>query len=250
MKGKRYAKKKKKTKNNIILAILIIIFICTLSLIIYWLKSNYGLTQIENEVISNVITTNKKEDGQQGEIKVDFKKLNEISNDAKAWIYIKDTDINYPVLQASDNEYYLKHDIYKKYSSCGSIFLDCNNKVDFSDDNTIIYGHNLKNQKMFADLNKIYNGDLGKNIEVEIYTEKNLKKYQIISAYMEKPDLKMIKKNFNEEEKNNFIKENIEKSKIKFNYNLDKTNNLLALLTCDTTGRKRIVITAIEENNF
>lgn len=248
MAGKHFAKKKNnRILNGILLIIFVSMFIYSLSTIIYWLKSNNDLEKIEEEVISKVTTINQEEvSAEKGTISVDFESLEAINEDIEAWIYIKDTDINYPVLQTSNNEYYLKRDIYEKYSSCGSIFFDCNSKVDFSDDNTIIYGHNLKNKKMFADLSKIYKGELGDFIEIEIYTKDAYKKYQVITAYMEEPNLDIVQRNFNNNEMEKYISNNIKKSKMKFMYNLSEPSKLLTLVTCDSTGDKRIIVTAIE----
>jgi len=245
--GKHFKKKKSNILSMLLLVIFMAIFIYSLSTIIYWLNSNNELEKIEEEVIDRVATINKEEESsQKGSVTVDFNRLEQINEDIEAWIYIKNTDINYPVLQTSDNEYYLKRDIYKKYSSCGSIFFDCNSKIDFSDDNTIIYGHNLKNKKMFADLSKIYKGELGDSIEIEIYTKDMYKKYQVITAYMEEPNLDIIQRNFNNDEMGKYISKNILKSKTKFNYNSSETKKLLTLVTCDSTGKERIVVTAVE----
>lgn len=83
---------------------------------------------------------------------VDFTALAEINPDIVAWIYIEDTEINYPVVQGSDNQYYLKHLFSGEWNSLGCIFLDTRNAPDFSDPNSIIYGHHMKNGTMFSGL--------------------------------------------------------------------------------------------------
>lgn len=241
-------RRRNKKLNNLLLLIFIIIFISSSGVMIYWLKSNYELSKIEEEVIDKVATINEDtNDPSKGSISVDFNSLKQINSDVKAWIYIKDTDINYPILQATDNDYYLKRDIYKRYSSAGSIFLDYNNEADFSDSNTVIYGHNLKNKKMFADLTKIYNGQLGNAINIEIYKEDGtFEVYEVVSVYQGVPDTKMIKKTFkSDEERINYINECIAKSSVKFEYN-ENTNfeDLLTLMTCDSSGYNRIVVNA------
>lgn len=72
---------------------------------------------------------------------VDFAALTEINPDIVAWIYIEGTEINYPVVQGIDNQYYLKHLFNGKWNSSGCIFLDSRNTPDFSDRRSIIYGH-------------------------------------------------------------------------------------------------------------
>lgn len=91
---------------------------------------------------------------QSGENKtqVDFGTLNSINPDTRAWIRCPGTTINYPVVQSEDNAYYLKHLFDGSYNSAGSIFLDSRNTSDFSDLHNVIYGHHLKNGKMFSEL--------------------------------------------------------------------------------------------------
>lgn len=83
---------------------------------------------------------------------VDFTALSGINPDIVAWIYIEGTEINYPVVQGSDNQYYLKHLFNGKWNSSGCIFLDSRNTPDFSDRHSIIYGHHMKNGTMFSGL--------------------------------------------------------------------------------------------------
>lgn len=85
-------------------------------------------------------------------ITVDFDALKEVNEDVAGWIYCEDTVINYPVMYGSDNDFYLHHSYEGNYSASGSIFIDSHNKSDFSDTNTIIYGHHMKDKSMFATL--------------------------------------------------------------------------------------------------
>lgn len=83
---------------------------------------------------------------------VDFNALRQINPEIVAWLFIPGTSINYPVLQGSDNSYYLNHLADGTRNRCGSIFLDYRSSPDFSDRNTIIHGHNMGNGTMFQDL--------------------------------------------------------------------------------------------------
>lgn len=83
---------------------------------------------------------------------IDFDSLHEISEDAVAWIYDPDGEINYVIAQAKDNDYYLRRLLDGTDASGGTLFMDCRNSGDLSDWNTVIYGHNMKNGTMFASL--------------------------------------------------------------------------------------------------
>ena len=83
---------------------------------------------------------------------VDFERLRAISGNAAAWLYSPDTKINYVVAQAEDNAYYLRRLLNGKAASGGSLFADYRCSADFSDWNTVIYGHYMKNGTMFGGL--------------------------------------------------------------------------------------------------
>ena len=81
---------------------------------------------------------------------INFKSLQEVNSDVIGWIYSPDTTINYPVVQGDDNVYYLKHLADGTENRNGCPFLDVQNRPDFTDDNSIIYGHHMQNGTMFA----------------------------------------------------------------------------------------------------
>jgi len=74
--------------------------------------------------------------------------------DAIGWIAIPFTGVDHPFVQAEDNNFYLRRDMDGNHSMAGTLFMDCQNSGDFSDFNTIIYGHHMKNGTMFAPLNR------------------------------------------------------------------------------------------------
>lgn len=84
--------------------------------------------------------------------KVDFKGLKALNRDVIGWIYVPDTEINYPIVHTTDNDYYLDHMVDRTENSSGAIFLDARNPGDLSDLHNIIYGHHMKNGSMFAAL--------------------------------------------------------------------------------------------------
>ncbi|MBQ7858771.1 MAG: class B sortase [Faecalibacterium sp.] len=89
---------------------------------------------------------------EQAPIQVDFAALQAQNPDVVAWLYSEDTVINYPIAQADDNDYYLYRLLDGTENQNGSLFMDYRNQADFSDGNTLIYGHNMKTGKMFGTL--------------------------------------------------------------------------------------------------
>ena len=251
----RVVKRKNKIQIiNIVLIIFIIIFIFSSYKVFIWVKSDRKLKKMEEglykEVVSVKPTMNLTDTETQesvGSIEVDFKKLKEINKDVIGWIKIYDTYINYPIMKGKTDEYYLRKDIYGDYNYSGSIFVYSNVNEEFEDENTLIYGHNMKNDRMFANLQKIYTGELGKNIDVEIYTENSEKIYRVFSVYVCKPDSKITKNSFTEEEKKKYIDDALSKSKINFNQDINYSNNMITLVTCGNSNKERIVVHAIEK---
>lgn len=85
---------------------------------------------------------------------VDFEQLAQINSDVVGWIFIDGTHINYPVVQGQDNHYYMNRMFDGTVNKAGAIFLDADCEPDFSDKNSVLYGHHMKNNSMFADLVK------------------------------------------------------------------------------------------------
>lgn len=83
---------------------------------------------------------------------VDFEQLSQINPDIVGWIYIEGTNINYPIVQADNNRYYLNRLFDGTYNGSGCIFLDYRSSSDFSDRHSIIYGHHMKDKSMFGGL--------------------------------------------------------------------------------------------------
>lgn len=116
---------------------------------------------------------------------IDFQSLKAENNDIYAWIYIPNTKVNLPILQHVENDnYYLDHDQDGNYSVAGAIFTQSMNSTDFSDPVTVIYGHNMKNDGMFASLHYFEDPDFfNENDTFYIYTQNKILIYTIASAY-------------------------------------------------------------------
>jgi sortase B len=250
--------KKKKKKINfkkLILKILLVIFICTFLFsfinLARWTIYNRRASSLSEELkeenfsedidIRNI--ENKYNENKTFKNPVDFESLKQRNEDIVAWIRIDGTDIDYPIVQADDNEYYLHRDIDKKYNTCGWIFMDYKNTESFIDKNTVIYGHNIKSGMMFSDLQKILNNKYGNDITIEIYTQTEKLEYRVYSCYMEEPEDYAIKSNLVEEDDvEKYINEMLERSYIPYNIVPDKTDKLITLSTCDSSGKNRILV--------
>ncbi len=94
--------------------------------------------------------TNPTEPKNVAPIQVDFDALLQENEDVVGWIYCPDTALNFPIIQGSDNDYYLRRMWNGEYNYSGCIFMDYRCDEKFADYNSIIYGHNMNNDGMFA----------------------------------------------------------------------------------------------------
>lgn len=114
----------------------------------------------------------------------DLTALREVNDDVTAWISIPGTRLSYPVLQGDDNRYYLNHTWLKQRSSVGSIFMECQCDPDFSDFNTIVYGHRMNNNSMFGILKRYQNLDYCQSHpSIYITTDSGVLIYDVFAAY-------------------------------------------------------------------
>lgn len=117
---------------------------------------------------------------------VDWEGLWEVNEDVYAWITVPGTVIDYPILQhATDNTYYLNYNIDGSYGYPGCIYTENMNAKDFTDNNTVIYGHNMKNGSMFAGLHQYEERSFfEEHPQVLIYTPEKEYEYTIFAAYI------------------------------------------------------------------
>ncbi len=149
---------------KILLSILCVAFVCVFAFSGYKLYSimhEYKVSEGKyNDLNSKFVTAGGKNSGEDSPLKneetspisVDFDALLAESDDVVGWIHSENTAIDYPVVKAEDNFYYLHRFIDGSYNGGGSIFLDCLCAGDFSGKNTVIYGHNMNDGSMFASL--------------------------------------------------------------------------------------------------
>lgn len=115
---------------------------------------------------------------------IELDALRAVNENVIGWIYIPDSSVNYPLLAYTDNEYGLHHAWDGTENSAGSIFLECKNNRDFSDFNTLIYGHNNRNGTMFSELvNYSEEEYLNSHSSVYIVTDDWVRRYTVFSVY-------------------------------------------------------------------
>lgn len=140
--------------------------------------------QTTEETTTEETTTEETTTEAAVEIPIDFEALWEQNPDIYAWIYIEDTPVDYPILQSDedDPDYYLEHTVDYVEGLPGSIFTESNyNGTDMTDNVTIIYGHNMRNDTMFGILNEYQDSEYREeHSEIIIYTPENIFTYEII----------------------------------------------------------------------
>lgn len=179
---------------NTIRFILIIIIIVCLSIIgkrVYDGYMNHKNNQKITSVIDEVSIDYKDNlsEFKQKEVKnlKILQKFHDQNSDVVGFIEVEGTDIKYPILHYSDNDYYLRLSIDKEYDLGGSIFLEAENDKEFNDDNSVIYGHHMGfgMNTMFTQLEKFRDQSFAdKNNTIYITTFDGLRKYKIFSSYV------------------------------------------------------------------
>lgn len=195
----RQNSKKPKKKGDIVLTLALIVAVavfCFAAYNLFHIYTEYKKGTDEYNHIEQMAVTERapeetpeETDGQQEPqppINVDFAALQEVNPDVVGWIYIEALDgISYPVVQGEDNEEYLHTTYENNYNFAGTIFIDYENSRDFSDCNTLVYGHNMKNGSMFGQLKKFTENQetYSKSKYFWILTPEKNNRYEIISAY-------------------------------------------------------------------
>lgn len=181
----------------------------------------------------------KKADESYAQIRLE--KENENNNnlynkyeDYRGWIKVDNTNIDYPIVQGKDNSFYLDKDINKNYVSSGSIFMNYLNN-GFNDENTILFGHHMRNKTMFAQLEKYKEKEFFHNnndIKIEVENDKILT-YKVFSVYVTDANDNYIKTNFdNKSEYKEFLDKIKNKSIYKSDINVDENDKIITLSTC------------------
>ena len=198
---------------------------------------------------ANPAGTTKEQIKKKYTFSTSVKALKKINKETKAYLEVKNTEISYPVVQHTDNNYYLNHDIYKRKTYVGWIFFDYRNNTKGFDDNNIIYGHSMLNGMMFGTLKKTLNASWRKNKDNLIITlekEDGTYKFEIFSIYKVNYTTDYLKIKFDSaEDKLSFIKLIRGRSSFKSNAVVGEDDKILTLSTCTGSNNKRLVVHAV-----
>ena len=167
---------------------LIIMLVASLVTSISYIMINYKEDKKQNEVfekLENIITESNEEKKEQKKETINFKKLYELNNDFVGWLKIENTNISYPVMQTENSRknYYLRKNFYKEYSQLGTPYIAeyCNIQTS---DNVIIYGHHIKNNQMFGELEKYKKKEFYKSHKIISFNTINENaNYEIVAVF-------------------------------------------------------------------
>lgn len=250
-------KKKRNWKKIIIMLLMlifIIIFIYSIINIIKWFDDNKKISKLDDEI--NEITEIKEIEDTDNTvvieqdnidssnpywdyikmnlIDVDFSELLKVNKETVGWIKVNGTNINYPVVQAKDNDYYLTHAYDKSSNDAGWVFMDYRNNSKNFDDNTIIYAHGRYDTTMFGSLKNIltskwYNNK--NNYVVKFVTKYESTLWQVFSVYKIKTTNDYLDINLSDN-KDEFLNMLIKRSDKNFNTTVNSNDKIITLSTC------------------
>lgn len=188
---------------------------------------------------------------------IDFDRYRSINEDVYAYIYIPGTDIDYPILQhESDNSYYLNHNLDGTKGYPGCIYTEKENAKDFTDPNTILYGHNMKDGTMFHDLHLFEDSAFfDENKYIYIYTPESVLEYEIFAVYTATDDHLFYLCDFDDAEAYGRYLDQIlhrtaenmdsKTALVRDQAELTPEDRILSLQTCTGNGDRRTVLHAV-----
>ena len=261
--------KDKQGKRIIVIGLFILfltIFISSLFKIVDWFKDNKKTSEEIKEIEKIVNVEEVKEDEENTElineteeepesdywyyvkfplISVDFNKLKKKNSDTIAWIQVNNTNINYPIVQTNNNDYYLNRSYDKSYNDAGWVFMDYRNDSNLNDKNTIIYAHSRLDKTMFGSLSKVLKSDWYKNkdnhiINISTTTENSL--WQIFSVYKIEEETYYITTEFDSDNTYmEFLNTIKDRSKYNFNVYINSNDSIITLSTCYSETERTVV---------
>ncbi|MBQ3409655.1 MAG: class B sortase [Clostridia bacterium] len=261
-KGKRFAEKKinkadsLKRKNrkiyNLIIFLCVCVIIYSLYNIVIWAIENKKNNDILNDIQSVAgITHEEVTINNQPVVKAhyDFTELLNRNPNTVGWVYVPNSKIDYPVVQWTDNDYYLNHSFNNSENSAGWVFADSSCDV-LNSKNVVIYGHNRKDSSMFGSLKRVYDDDWISNPENNYITFANLNEtdiYKIFSVFIANDEsvASYLETDFSTDEAfRSYLTRIKNTSSQKFDTDIENTDKIITLYTCYGMNNQRLLVFA------
>ncbi len=250
-----------------LLIVFIFLFIFSCTKIYFWKKDGNKINEIKDKITKNVKIDEKKPNNNAKNVNppsnkdsdywkyiktdmlnVNFDELLKINSDTVGWIKVNGTNVNYPVVQTDNNDFYLNHSYDKSVNKAGWVFLDYRNNINDFDKNTIIYAHGRVDETMFGSLRKTlnkswYNNKTNHVIKFSTKTQNTL--WQVFSVYTIKAESYYITTTFSSDDVfNEFVNTLKNRSIVLFDTKVNKNDKIITLSTCKDSKGTRIVMHA------
>ena len=225
-------RRKKGKARNIAFDAMIVVVVAIIGIsgfMIYQIEHNYKHDKDSYKKINSEVRD--EEEGFTGDI--DWTKLREINSDVVGWLYLEDSNIDYPIVQSRDNDEYLHTLFDGNAGAAGSIFVDAGTLNPFGQFNTVVYGHHMKDGSMFADLRKFKDMDYAKSHgRFELITPGT--KYHLdIYAFLNCPaDSEVYRCNVEDEDRDDYLNTINNSAEYTTNMAIGEDDKLVVLSTC------------------
>lgn len=248
------AQQQKRTKKllYIFLTLFLVAAITSVVLVVREMNFRYDNAEKYKESVQSTVSVPEKEEVKLEEpsLYVDFETLQGENSDIYAWIDIPETNVSYPMLRSEEEDFYLNHNADKQQSVYGAIYTQSFNSDDFSDFNTIIYGHNMRNGTMFGSLKKYKNQEyFDSHSYINIYTPEKEYNYRVFAAYTFDDRHILYHFDFSDTEvRKEYINE-VLSGKYQGIFNRDvsigENDKVITLSTCTSDGKNRFLVQAV-----
>lgn len=249
-------KKKKRTAGDVIRTVILIAALAVfcysgyqlLQIYMVYKESEDEYTSLEKQYVDiDIQETPAVPQEMEGELvmqsPVDFDSLQEVNPEIIGWLYVEALDISYPIAQGEDNDYYLHNTFEGTPNIAGCIFLDCENKKNFSDRNSVVYGHNMKNQSMFGKLKQFKEGAFDESPYFWVYTPDQIYKYEIFACHDVGYTSKTYQLTFEDDQDfMDYIKEAFDNSVVSSGLSVGKEDTVVTLSTCTGVETTRFIV--------
>ena len=240
---------KNKKVENIITAILAAAVLITGGMSLYsYLSEQKAKNEYDTIRQEAVVEESRVEETEEVQVKnypdlqIDFANLKKTNPDFRGWLYFPALDISYPVVQGEDNNYYLKHSFEGESVNAGCIFMDCEASADWSDRNTFVFGHNMRDESMFGSFKNLLKGTVSckEDPYFYIYTEDKVYIYEIFAYYETRSTSDRFATFTSDATYDDYVQWATEHSLYASDADLSDRGNIVSLSTCyGSAGRQR-----------